>query len=85
MATVFKPYVGEHVGRDGLTFWMLSGEEVQVDGRTAVRSAPHLISDDRESWHTTREAAVEEARRKILSVSTLLAEQAARLEAGGTA
>lgn len=82
MAKVYKPYIGEHVGRDGLTFWMLSGEEVQVEGRTAVRSAPNLISDDRELWHPTREAAVEAASQKILSVSALLAEQAARLQRG---
>lgn len=82
MAKVYKPYVGEHVGHDGLAFWMLSGDEIEVEGRTAVRSAPSLISDDRESWHATREAAVEAARQKILRISALLVEQAARLQRG---
>lgn len=82
MATVYKAYVGENLGRDGLSYWMMSGEEVEFDGRTAVRTSGTIIADDRPTWHETKQAAQDAAAAKILAVAGRLAEQAARVRNG---
>lgn len=83
MATVYKAFVGENLGRDGLSYWMMSGEEVAFDGRTAVKTSSTIISDDRETWHETRETAQAAAADKILAVAERLTQQAARVRQGG--
>lgn len=82
MATVYKPYIGVTTSGEGLPFWMMSGEEVEVDGQTCVRSST-VISTDRHLWHDTREAAAAAAGDAILAVAERLKEQAAAIRAGG--
>lgn len=79
MATVYKPYVGERVGANGVSAWLDSGEEVSFDGRTLVRVADCVIVDNRDQWFETREEAWAKARELVLAAANRLVAQAATL------
>lgn len=76
MATVYSPYVGDHIGANGLPVWVESGEEVTVDGSTLVRISASVVLDNRDQWFETRAEAWAKARELVLAAAERLATQA---------
>lgn len=78
MSTVYRPELTSTIGSRGLGYWMCEGTEEVVNGRVHVRYAKGLY-DNRDDWHETKSAALDQAAVQIESVAIRLQAQAAEM------
>ena len=78
MSTVYRPHVGQTVGVHGVVFMLDEGTEVVLEGQTLVRQGEWLRSD-RDDWHETDTAAMDEAAVVIEGMAHKLTRQAKQL------
>ena len=78
MSTVYRPELTSTISSRGLGYWMCEGVEEMVNGRVHVRYAKAL-HDNRDDWHETRSAALDQAAVQIESVAIRLQAQAAEM------
>ena len=76
MSDVFLPFFGDRLTSDGVSWWMMQGTEVPMGGETYVRHGA-VLREDRDAWHETRSAAMDEAAVRIEVIAARLMKQAA--------
>jgi hypothetical protein len=76
--TVYRSYVSTSLTGKGLTYWIDEGDEQLVGDRTYVRRG-NLLTDDRDSWHETKTAAMDEAAVRIETIAAALVSQATQI------
>jgi hypothetical protein len=78
MSNVYIPMVADRIIADGVGWWMLEGTEVQIGDATLVRHGA-VLREDRDAWHETRSAAMDEAAVRIEVIAARLSKQAAKI------
>lgn len=77
---VYHSRVSDYLGSQGLTCWIMEGEEELIGGRVFVRYGGQLF-EDRDAWHETRTAAMDEMAVRIESIAHGLVAQAKTIRA----
>ena len=75
---VYRSYVSTSLTGKGLTYWIDEGDEQLVGDRTYVRRG-NLLTDDRDSWHETKTAAMDEAAVRLETIAAALVSQATQI------
>jgi hypothetical protein len=78
MSNVYVPMLADRIDADGVGWWMLEGSEVPMGGVTLVRHGS-VLREDRDAWHETRSAAMDEAAVRIEVIAARLSKQAAKI------
>jgi hypothetical protein len=80
MSNVYIPMLADRITADGVGWWMLEGTEVQIGGATLVRHGA-VLREDRDAWHETKSAAMDEAAVRIEDIAARLIQQAGKIRA----
>lgn len=75
---VYRSYVSTGLTSKGLTYWIDEGDEQLLGDRIYVRRG-NLLTDDRDSWHETKTAAMDEAAVRIETIAAALVSQAKQI------
>lgn len=77
---LYHPVVTGSLRDDGVGYWIDVGDEQLVGDHVYVRMGS-LLLDQRDDWHETRTAAMDEAAVRIEAIAAKLTSQAAKIRA----
>ena len=80
MSTIYHSTVTNSLRDDGVGYWIEHAEEQVVGDRVYVRIG-RLLMDQRDDWHETKTAAMDEAAVRIESIAAKLKAQALKIRA----
>lgn len=72
---VWKPYVGDNIGSQGVSFWISEGERTLIEGEDYVRYGNYLVRYDG-TWFDREEDARREASDRLRDMAGRLMGQA---------
>lgn len=84
MSKIYHPTVSGSLRDDGIGYWIEQGEEQVVGDRVYVRIG-RLLMDQRDDWHETKTAAMDEAAVRIEAIAAKLKTQALKIRAEAAA
>lgn len=78
MTKLYHPTVTGSLRDDGVGYWIEEAEEQVVGSRVYVRIGK-LLMDQRDDWHETKTAAMDEAAVRIEAIASKLLQQAGKI------
>ena len=84
MSKLYHPTITGSLRDDGIGYWIEQAEEQLVGDRVYVRFG-RLLMDQRDDWHETKTAAMDEAAVRIEAIAAKLKTQALKIRADAAA
>lgn len=78
MTSVYRPYIGTTFSTGRIAYWVEEATEEKIADRVFVRVL-NTLRDDRDAWHETRTAAMDEAAVQIEQMARDLTKQARQI------